>query len=556
MGKVNDYAEYQEYAKDVVEGNIVACDWIKLACKKYLDWFNDDRYEFRKDKADNVVKFIQSLRHYQNEFAGKKFILEPWQKWVLYNVFGFYHKGTNKRVIKKMLLFIARKNGKSFFGAAIALYLLIGERIRGTQVLNVANNRKQAGLLFTMEQKMVKSIDPKYKYFHVTRDTINYDRMDSYATTLASDASGLDGFGGQFICDESHEYKDSKLWDVLISGQGSIENPMAINLTTAGYNLSGYFLYDYTQVCKEILKGLKTDDTQFSAIYTLDEDDDWQDESVWVKANPNLGVTVKLEYLRDQVNNAVNNSSLEVGVKTKNLNLFCQSKDIWIPDKYILNATDDVNLEDFKDEDCFMGVDLSAVSDLTCTAIMFPPNPERKVYPDKYVFKSFVYLPETALEESMNSELYRYWKRKNILIVTSGNVVDYDYILNDQCKINEQTYLVNVAYDSWNATQWAINATDEGLPLAPYSQAVGNFNKPTKYLEMLIRKGMVVIDNNPIVRWSFNNVSLKFDAHDNAKPTKSGNDSSKKIDPVIAMIQALGGFLDNPRYSDGLVLTV
>jgi len=96
--------------------------------------------------------------------------------------------------------------------------------------------------------------------------------------------------------------------------------------------------------------------------------------------------------------------------------------------------------------------------------------------------------------------------------------------------------MINVAYDAWNATQWAINATEEGLPLVPYSQAVGNFNKPTKFLEMLIRQERVVIDNNPIVRWAFGNVSLKIDANDNCKPMKANNDRARKIDPVISMI--------------------
>ena len=334
------------------------------------------------------------------------------------------------------------------------------------------------------------------------------------------------------------------------------QQPLAIVITTAGFLLNGYPCYEYRATCIEILKGIKEDDSQFAAIYELDATDDWQKEENWVKCSPSIGQTVSYKYLRDQVKAAINTPAQEVGIKTKNFNMFCQSKEIWIPDRYIIDSTNYVNIDDFKDEDSYLGVDLSAVSDLTSTSIMFPPNPNRAVYPDKYVFKSFIYLPETCLDESQNSELYKIWSRNKYLTLTSGNVVDYDYILADQKKLYEYTYMINVAYDSWNATQWAINATEEGLPLVPYSQAVGNFNRPTKYLEVLIRQNKVVIDNNPIVRWAFGNVSLKFDANENCKPTKANNDRARKIDPVISMIQALGGYLDKNKYNDGEVLSV
>ena len=126
----------------------------------------------------------------------------------------------------------------------------------------------------------------------------------------------------------------------------------------------------------------------------------------------------------------------------------------------------------------------------------------------------------------------------------------------EQKRIYDHTYLKSVAYDSWNATQWAINATNEGLPLEPYSQALGNFNKPTKYFEMLVRQGKIVIDYNPAVSWSFNNVELKIDWNENCKPVKASGDLNRKIDPVIAMLQALGAYLSNTKYSDGDVLVV
>lgn len=554
----NNYIQdkYLKYAQDVVSGKQVAGKLIRLSCQRYLDLMNDTRYEFRPDKCERVLSFVSKLKHYQGKCAGKPFVLEEWQKWIIYSIFGFYYRDSNERLVKKALLTVGRKNGKSFLIAAMALYMLIADGEPAAQVLNIANNTKQAHLLFEMQQKLVKCLDPKHKYTKTLRDSIQVPKTSSYSQVLSSDSSGHDGSSpSTYILDEVHEMKDSKLWDVMISGTGFRVSPLGICISTSGFLLNG-FLHNYRDVCIDILEHRKEDDEQFAAIYELDDEDDWKDEKNWVKANPNLDVTVTRKYLEGQIRSAINDSALEVSVKTKNFNMWVSSKEIWISDDKIRKVMSPVNLDDYKDEDCFMGVDLSAVSDLTSTTVMFPPNPDREINPDKFVFKTIIYLPESELTENVNSYLYMIWKRENYLKVTSGNVVDYDYILKDQININDKNYVVNVAYDKWNATQWAINATEEGLPLTPYSQALGNFNGPTKTLERLIRTGMVVIDNNPIVRWAFSNVTLKLDQHENAKPTKANNEKSKKIDPVISMIQSLGGYLENPRYSDGQVLAV
>lgn len=554
----NNYTQdkYLKYAQDVISGKQVAGKIIRLACQRYLDFMNDARYEFRPDKCERVLSFVGKLKHYQGKCAGKPFVLEEWQKWIIYSIFGFYYKDSNERLVKKALLTVGRKNGKTFLIAAMALYMLIADGEPAAQVLNIANNTKQAHLLFEMQQKLVKCLDPKHKYTKTLRDSIQVPKTSSYSQVLSSDSSGHDGSSpSTYILDEVHEMKDSKLWDVMISGTGFRVSPLGICISTSGFLLNG-FLHNYRDVCIDILEHRKEDDEQFAAIYELDEEDDWKDEHNWIKANPNLGVTVTKKYLEGQIRSAINDSALETSVKTKNFNMWVSSKEIWISDDKIRKVMAPVNLEDYKDEECFMGVDLSAVSDLTSTTIMFPPNPDREVNPDKFVFKTIIYLPESELTENVNSYLYMIWKRENYLKVTSGNVVDYDFILKDQININDTNYIVNVAYDKWNATQWAINATSEGLPLSPYSQALGNFNGPTKTLERLIRTGQVIIDNNPIVRWAFSNVSLKIDHHENAKPTKANDEKSKKIDPVISMIQSLGGYLSNPRYSDGQVLTV
>lgn len=548
---------YNKYARDVVDGRIIACEAIRLACKRYLEWFNRTDIYFDEAEVEKKIRFISLMKHSTGQHNGKRFILLPWQSWCVAHIFGFKYKETNLRVINNVFIMISRKAGKTAFAAALGLCCAIADNEANAEIELVANSRQQANIAFQMCYNFAESLDPKKKSIRRKRAVIEIPKTKSSIQVLSSDAMGNDGYNSScFILDEMHAAKNWDLYNVMKSSQGMRQQPLAIVITTAGFLLNGYPCYEYRATCIEILKGIKEDDSTFAAIYELDEHDDWQNEDNWIKCAPSLGQTVTAKYLRDQVKSAINTPAQEVGIKTKNFNMFCQSKEIWIPDRYIIDCTNRVNIDDFKDEDSYLGVDLSAVSDLTATSILFPPNPERKVFPDKFVFKSYIYLPETCLEESQNSELYKTWTREKHLQLTSGNVVDYDFILAEQKKLYEQTYMVNVAYDSWNATQWAINATEEGLPLVPYSQAIGNFNRPTKYLEMLIRQNKVIIDYNPIVRWAFGNVSLKFDANENCKPTKANNDRARKIDPVISMIQALGGFLDKNKYNDGEVLSV
>ena len=540
---------YIKYAQDIVDGNITACENIILACKRFLSWFERDDMYFDYSDVDQKIRFVAKMKHSTGIHNRQPFILLPWQQWCFASIFGWKWTSNNLRVTENVMMFMARKNGKTATCAAIALVAAVCDKEASPEIEFVANNSQQAAIGFTQTKDYAESLDPKKKIFKRFRSEIRIPPVKGTIKVLASDSMGLDGYNSSlFILDEMHAQRNWDLYNVLRSSQGMRQQPLAIVITTAGFLLNGYPCYEMRQTCTEILRGLKQDDSFFAALYELDEDDDWKDESTWIKANPSLGQTVRYEYLRGQVQQATNNTSLEIGVKTKNFNLFCQSADVWITDTYIQNSSQRVDVSKLIGEYAYMGVDLSAISDLTCTSVMFTPNKFREYYPDKYIFKTFVYIPEEAFETSINAELYKQWKRQGYVTMTSGNVVDYDYILLDQKQVMQDTTLQGVYYDSWNATQWAINATNEGLPLEPYSQALGNFNKPTKLFEMLIKSGKVIIDDNPCVRWCFGNVELKTDWNENCKPIKSAGDKNKKIDPVISMLEALGGYLNSPHY--------
>lgn len=538
--------KYTAYAIDVQEGKITACKYVKQATKRYLDYFDNPKYEFRASECDKVINFFSKLKHFTGKHNGKPFILLPYQVWIVCSIFGFYYKDSQRRVVNYVYVELARKNGKTAFMAGLLLYILVASGESGAECEMVANSAKQAGICFDMASNFLGGLDKRGRYFKRYRSSIKFDKMKALLQVLSTDTSSLDGYNSSaFLLDEAHEQRDSKLWDVLCSSQGMRENPLGLIITTAGFNKFG-FCYQYRNTCLEILSGLKENDSQFAAIYTLDEDDNWQDPETWIKANPSLGVTVRNEYLEQQVQNAKNNPSLEVGIKTKNFNVWCDTAETWIPNDILLDSSRVLDLSEFSGNFGFIGVDLAAVSDLTAVSLLVPKD-------GLFYFKTYYYLPQTTLLESPNSELYKDWKHKGLITITAGNVTDYDYITRDILRISNNISINTIGYDSWNATQWAIDATSKGLPLEPYSQSIGNFNKPTKEFERLVKSGKVIIDNNEITRYCFSNVSLKYDFNDNCKPVKGGSDL-QKIDGVIAILTALGTYLESPMYDNNIFI--
>lgn len=530
--------KYTQYSHDILTGKINACKYVKQACQRYLDFF--EKYDFRPEKVDRVVNFISKLKHFTGKMNGKPFVLSDFQYWIVCNIYGFYN-GEN-RVIKNVYIELARKNGKSFFAASLALYNMIGDGENNAEIELVANSTKQAKILFNICKNLVDDLDKKHKYFKCYRDNIRFDYTKSLLQVLSSDANCNDGWNSSmFIVDEYHSAANSSMYDVMKSSQGNRDNPLAVVITTSGFNLYSP-CYEMRKTNIEILSGLKNDDTVFSAIYTLDDGDDWKNEDNFVKSNPNIDISVKRDYLREQVVQATNNTSMIVPILTKNFNVWCNSKDIWIDNDTILESSDKIDFNDFSGYNCYVGVDLASVSDMTAVSYMIPLD-------GKFYFFTDLYLPESCLDDTnSNCELYKRWKRMGLLKITPGNTTDYDFITADLLKRNNIVMIQNIAYDEYNSVQWAIDITEKGLPLVPYSQSLLNFNKPTKTFELLIKSGRIVIEDNEIIRWMFGNVGIKYDHNENMKPVKTS--AQNKVDGVISMLEALGVYLSEVHYDN------
>ena len=538
---------YKQYAENVVSGKIVAGELMKLASERFLSDLKRDDLFFNEKKVNHLIQFASVLKHYTGSHNGQPFILEPWQEFIAANIFGFYYKGSGKRRFTQSYIEVSRKNGKTFTAALFCLFAMIADGEAGAEVLLAANSKEQAKISFEMCQALVRQLDSTEKIIKPYRNEIKFFKTNSKMKVLSSDDSKLDGYNCSFgLIDEYHSAPNSKVRDVIKSSQGMRKNPHLCTITTAGFNKS-YPCYKLREYAIEVLHNVKHDDSLFAAIYSMDIDDDWTDENNWIKCTPNLDVTVSKEFLKSQVQQAINNPSDEVGVKTKNLNLWCDTEQIWIPSIRILPQIQKIDLDDFvnrEDYQTYVGVDLAATSDLTALSFLVTNG-------DNYFVKNYYFVPQTALTDKSNKELYKEWSSHNHLIVTPGNVTDYDYLTNFLMEYQEKLHIQSIGYDKWNATQWAIKCTELGLPLIEYPQNIGSFNAPTKELERLILNGTLFIDKNPINRFCFDNVVLKSDWNGNVKPNKNTND--KKIDGVIAMIEALGVYLRVPHYSNEIL---
>lgn len=537
---------YYKYAIDVLSGEIVACRHIVSACRRFLADLEREDLVFSPSEVAHAINFIGTLRHFTGKSDGKPFVLEPWQSFIVANIIGFRWKEGGSRRFTSSYIECARKQGKTALSSALCLYFLVADGEGGAEVLLCANSKDQAKIAFDMCRNYAKGIDPSEKLLRGFRADIFLDETQSRLRVLAADDSKLDGFNASFgLIDEYHAAKNSRVRDVIKSSMGMRQNPHLCTITTAGFDKS-LPCYGLRTVAIEVLDGVKHDDEMFVVIYSLDDEDDWTDEAVWPKSNPNLGVTVTAKYIRGQVQQAKNNPSDEVGVKTKTLNVWCDSSQSWIPDTYVNAATRDIDWSRFAGMPCYVGVDLGSTSDLTVMAWMIPDDD------GVCWFGAHYYLPEAALHEKTDHIMYQYWRNSGMLTVTPGNVTDYDYITKDLLTLSDNLNIISVGYDKWNAVQWAIDATERGLPLMEFSQAIGNFNRPTREFERLLMSGRAMLDNNEITRFCFRNVVLKSDHNGNVKPDKGLE--RKKIDGVIAMIQALGVWLDAPRYTNEIFI--
>ena len=370
---------------------------------------------------------------------------------------------------------------------------------------------------------------------------------------LSSDYGTHDGLNPSCgIIDEFHAHKDSGMFDVIKSGFGARRQPLMFIFTTAGFNKSGA-CYAYRENVIKVLRGMNEDDSLFGIIYTLDDKSEWDDPKMWIKANPNLGVSLSADYLADQVKDAKNRPEAVRNVMTKNVDLWVDAERTWILDDVWMKCIGTIDPADLKGCACWGGLDLSNVSDITAYVLLFHEN-------DRFQLLPRFWIPEEKMLEKIRKENINYdkWVAEGYVTVTPGNVIDYDFVKADILRIVADYDLRTSAYDRWNASQTIIDLQNEGMECNPFGQGYGSMSAPTKEFEKLVLTGKIEHFGNPVLRWMLASTLVKTDPAGNIKPDKEK--STQKIDGIVAAIMALGEWMtaqandeSNPYENRGLL---
>lgn len=529
---------YIQYIEDVLSGKEITGWFVKKACERAKSWHQRDDIELRYEEVDKKINLVQKIKHKKGLQAGKPFILLPFQTFIFSQIFGWYYVGTDRRVISNVLLMMARQTGKSYTAAAIAIAIALDPTLPAPSVDYLANTGKQAAIAFGHCKDQCTSLDPKGKLFSRYRSEIRVPITGASINVLSADDSKLDGRASYFILDEIHENKNWKLWEIMKSGQGSLKNPLAIGISTAGWHIGiEYPLYAMWTQAKDILSGRYQDDSWFYLIFQLDEEDDWKDSTLWKKSIPTLGIAVDEPFIKARIQEAISMPSKEVEIKTKNLNCWCQSEQTWIPDEKIREVSKKVEYSMFNPEDNYsiIGVDIAERSDLCVVSYL--------VEKDELLYlKAFPFICRNAYDNSPNRDLYRQWVKSGHMTLVDTDSIDIDYVIKCVQEINDKLPIALVAYDPWHAQQFKIACEKQGLPMHACKQGLGAFSEPTGLLEHYIYTKKVVIDENPVTLWAFSNVLIKTDENQNRKPVKASD--AQKIDIVVAFIQTIKLYME------------
>lgn len=540
--------DYEKYIDDVKKRKIVVSQYIRQAVERFERFRKRDDIFFDADAVEECINFIYCMKHFLGSSANKNFRLAPWQQFIIAHVIGLKWRDTGLRITRDLFVLIARKNGKSSLIAALALYMLLIDGEAAPSIACCASSRDQAGIIFNMIKEYAKSIDPNSQALKYYRNYVNCPSNKGTVKVFSSESAVLDGLNVNFgILDESHSQKDNLLYSVFKSSMGQREQPLMCQITTAGFLTEGYPCFETYKLSIELLAGVKTDDTFATFLYCLDPDDDWEDEKNWIKANPNLDITVKRDFLRAEVVKTKNDTSQIVPVKTKNFNIFCNSQATWIPQEKIAKVMKDLNVDDFAGCTTYVGIDLASVSDLAALSIMIPKD-------DKFYFKSWGFIPRETYNNSPNHQLYEKFAQDGDLIITEGNICDYQYITNKIVELSQTLLIQGIYYDPYNSSQFSIQCTDLGFNMQPVKQGLLSFSNPTKEFERLVLSEKAVIDKSSMFIWCIGNTYLKEDHCGNCKPDKTTGNN--KIDPVISAVECLAGYLDNPIGNDFEIFVV
>ena len=528
-----------QYAYDILDNKISSCVYVKQACQRFVNDFDRDDFIFDIAEANRWCGNIETFHHVKGKWAVKKekLSLSPYQIFCFANMYGWKIKATGRRRFRESYIEVPRKNGKTFAVVPIGLGHLTWDNEPGAEVYCGATTEHQAYEVFRPACLLVNSKDSfREKYQLTVNKQIIFVQgtMAKFEPLIGNPGDGASPSCG--IADEYHQHKTSALVDTLITGMGARENPMMIYITTAGFDTSSP-CYEKRQDVINILSGIVQDDSIFGIIYTIDEGDEWDTVEAQIKANPNYGISVDPEFLAGQLLQARRSASKQSSYKTKHLNIWTGSKSLYFNTlAYQKCRVKNLNIDQFAGRECVMATDLASKKDFACRATVFAPLDEN----GKYTAFVHHYLPEMEIEEGMgtHAKKYRAWFADGWIDASPGNTIDFARIEEDIYQDAKKIDLLELAYDPYQATDFAIRLALSGIETVEYGQTVKNLSEPMKFLDALILEGKIEFTMDPVLFWMFGNVTAKIDKKENVFPNKDSH--ANKIDGVVAIMLALG----------------
>lgn len=531
--------------------------------------------------ADKAAAFFPNhLVFSEGEWAGRPFVLEPWEEHDIVRPLFGWKRADGTRRYRRAYVWIARKNGKTELAAGIALLIMLGDAEPGGQVFSIASEKGQASLVFAKASNMIGRAPQLATQLECLKEAIYCPSLNASFRPLSGKPKGKHGLNmSGLVGDEIHEWRDGDLYTFVHDSASARRQPLEFMISTAGRK--GTHGEEVYKECQAILAGDIDDDETMVVIYAPDEDDDWTDEATWRKANPNFGKSVKVEAFLADFNRARQLPRLENDFKRYRLNIWTETAVKWLP----IDAVDDnggrygwdhcagpvdwTELEHkLKHKRCFGGLDLSSTNDLSGLVWWFPVQDGLDV-PAMIVraFKPADLVKQHARRDRLP---YEQWVKQGALLTTPGNVVDYAFI---QEKIFEDAQKFRIAFvgdtnrkkdqqgglaiDRWNATETAVKLEQEGLPVVMFGQGFASMSAPSKELERLVMANGFHHGGHPVLRRHAQAVAVMTDPAGNIKPAK--DQSSIRIDLIVAAVMAIGiAAKDAPEtfVTDASVLTV
>ena len=583
VARVTHVEKALAYAREVVEGKIPACKWVIAACARQIGdlerFASHPLYEWSPQHANHICGFIERLPHVKGPKAnaGELIRLEGWQAFILCTVFGWRRKDTGGRRFRRVYIEVPRGNAKSTLSSGVALYALALDGEQGAEIYSVATKKEQARITYGDSFDMLRKRPelalktgfqlPKTKY---AAAPIHHPASFSKFTALSRDANKMDGLNPHLtIIDELHAHQTRDVFDVIESATTKRQSSLTWCITTAGTDTSG-ICYEVRGFARRVLERSLEDEAQFGIIYTLDDEDDWTSPASWRKANPNWNVSVQPEEFEALAAKALATVSAQNNFKTKCLNIWTNAAVAWMDMRSWEKCSEPgLQIEDFKDDPCYMGLDLATKTDIASKARIFirwqrawSRACEQHAHPGTwgcsdcypeggatephfYLFCQH-FLPEAAVEDGRNSQ-YKGWEISGYLTSTPGDVIDFAAVRESVLEDLETLNLRACAYDPFHATQLSQELYAQGVQMVEIGATVKNFSEPMKALEALVLERRLHHDGDPVLRWMVSNVVAFRDAKENIYPRKEQN--SNKIDGVVASIMSLSRALTEPAPS-------